>query len=191
MKKSKKLGLQSLALVLMSLVLVAGVAFGMTGAWFNDQKATGDETVVLGNGVYLEMAATGANYFVVTGKDHEGNEVTRSNDKVFPGDTINFSATINLADNSEAAMVRYKVTISGDIEASIDGYTNDAWTTPVYVTAADEAHVIALEVVLTGTAYDNDHAGDQLVIKVEVQATQAANYDEANFDHVASYEFTA
>ena len=54
MKKARKLGLQSLALVLMAFVLVAGVAFGMTGAWF--QSAHNAETsITMGHKVQLDI----------------------------------------------------------------------------------------------------------------------------------------
>ena len=85
MKKARKLGLQSLALVLMAFVLVAGVAFGMTGAWFQDHHADSD-TITMGQGVWANL--TDFSLTKLSGDGEDG--------KVMPGDVWGYAGAIKV-----------------------------------------------------------------------------------------------
>ena len=192
MKKAKKLGLQSLALVLMAFVLVAGVAFGMTGAWFAETQNTGDNTVTFATGVHLTVNPTDTEnnrYFVV--KNSAGT--ARAADAlIFPGDTIKFDATFT--NTHEAAYVMLKYEISGD--SILKDLFNQQFvntTEEGKITLAHDATTkVTKEVELTGVNYTNDNAANKTItIKVTAYAIQQENYATGNWAEVWSEVFTA
>lgn len=103
MKKSKKLGLQSLALVLMSLVLVAGVAFGMTGAWFQDADSATSNTITMGNPVLINLkqgSTAVEETFTLTRERTDASDNT-----AMPGDTYTVKGGLVVAnEGSTSAM---------------------------------------------------------------------------------------
>ena len=176
MKKSKKLSLQSLALVLMSFVLVAGVAFGMTGAWFTD-NSTSNDTVALGN--KIDVVLTGA---------------FASDDVVYPGSTVKFSGTIAAGKNSSEFRMRMtakiekkngeeyvavettKVTVSA---VKVGSETVTANGTAVYLTptlqGGDQALSYSADVTIVGETNKNEDANTVYRVTIVVEAIQAAN----------------
>ena len=189
MKKARKLGLQSLALVLMAFVLVAGVAFGMTGAWFSDKTDEVSEQITLATGVDIEIAkkSGNANYLTVSGTNEEnGDPVVRDQGKVFPGDTISFDAVVTNV--KEAAYIRFKMEATGALATYFaPDTTHFAETGKILLAAGTGSQDIHAAGSLTGNALTNANAGETLTVKVTVYAIQAANYAEGNWAQVAEF----
>jgi len=132
MKKARKLGLQSLALVLMAFVLVAGVAFGMTGAWFTDTKNDSIDDITLANNVYIDRSkATMTPTYDGTRLD--SSAVTAST--LLPGDTItlDFKIAKGTYDTNKAS-VDFAAKMSITVEVWDSQYATYA--------AAETAHAI-------------------------------------------------
>ena len=181
MKKSKKLSLQSLALVLMSFVLVAGVAFGMTGAWFSDSKTADKETVTLATGVEIELTkAEGATSYLVA--TNAAGDVVRDG-TVFPGDTIVY--TMNVKNLKEAAYIRFDVTVEGELASLCD--IEDTAEADKVALAKDETETLTKTITLTGKNYTNEHANQSLSVTVTVYAIQQENYAAGNWAEVGSW----
>ena len=185
MKKSKKLGLQSLALVLMSLVLVAGVAFGMTGAWFQDQDKVADSTVQMGHSVTLSLTDDeGADYAGIAWKSGEGSLTA-----AMPGDVYSFDGLQVVIPEKQSAMyVIIKVAnnasnvFDGDLDLHADwkAFTDDSMADYRYqeVDASDAEQV--LEIYAAGDltvarSLDNSYADRQVTISGAAYAIQQAN----------------
>ena len=189
MKKSKKLGLQSLALILMSFVLVAGVAFGMTGAWFADQQAK-DQDITLANGVKITLSGDFA--------DNGDGEL----DAAFPGDTIAYTGTVAGAEGTSDFFLRVKVTYDldafvvteGSLSVQIDGVDYEVEDGEEYVyldTAAygaNEGCEITISFTIDGAGNGNDKVNAEGSVSVLVQAIQSANYDSGNWEDVTDWE---
>ena len=131
MKKARKLGLQSLALVLMAFVLVAGVAFGMTGAWFTDTDTQNAGIIKLDNGV--KMADFSLTTPTITGDRADANgelnkSATIGKEEVMPGDVLSWSFDIKKATSSVKLSDNETLNPYSDFVArlSIDVKYNDA-----------------------------------------------------------------
>ena len=184
MKKSKKLGLQSLALVLMSLVLVAGVAFGMTGAWFQDSDSVADQTVTMGHSVTLSLSdVSGTGYVGIEKKAGEGKLTA-----AMPGDTYHYSGLqVNIPANQSAMYVIAKVGVGdSDLFTGVQlasgwiAFTGEGATGWVYrvVEADDEAQTFALlnaQDWVLAHSLTNAEAGKSIKITGAVCAIQKAN----------------
>jgi len=119
MKKARKLGLQSLALVLMAFVLVAGVAFGMTSAWFTDTMDQANDSIQMNANFAMqriditELTHTGTRANA-QGQIGESAAIASLTD-VLPGDTLGWNFDINkdntLVANSVDFMTRVKVAV--------------------------------------------------------------------------------
>ena len=170
MKKSKKLGLQSLALVLMSLVLVAGVAFGMTGAWFADSVADSDNSIVMGNGVAATMS------------------VAFEKDWAMPGETVDLTGSVAAAAKSSEFRMRVKAKVTGAEEGKIvltkitigtEEVTADATGadyTYLTTTLKDGASKnIAASVEFVGSALTNADDAKTITVELTIEVIQAAN----------------
>ena len=118
MKKSKKLSLQSLALVLMSLILVVGVAFGMTGAWFQDTDSKDAGSITMGKAVNIKLDGDNAVTFTQLAKKSGDGSLAEA----MPGDVYEWAGLSAYVEGDSSAM--YLVL---KIEAS---ETGDAFTLP-------------------------------------------------------------
>lgn len=121
--KTKKISWQAIAIVVLALVLIASIALGVSGAWFQDQdSATSNAT--LGEAVTVKLADkdTGNNP-VVWQKLYKG--------EAFPGDTI-LGSTKVMPGSDSPMVLRYKVSTivkDGETEVTdtyIDGLNEDA-----------------------------------------------------------------
>ena len=124
--KTKKISWQAIAIVVLALVLIASIALGVSGAWFQDEDSA-TSTATLGEAVTVKLAdATTGNAPVVWQDLYTG--------EAFPGDTI--LGTTKVMPGSDSPMVlRYKVsTIVKDgatevTDSYIDGLGQDAMPT--------------------------------------------------------------
>jgi len=174
MKKARKLGLQSLALVLLAFVLVAGVAFGMTGAWFVEgiKKDSAELT-------FDAIALTVTNDSVHT---YRHGETTNATDAaVMPGDDVVIKLTINNAESQDFWYMVF-VTVSGDgmLAADKTAFQNALTDTEAKsLTANTSAEEITRTQQLAGASYGNSFEGKKFIVTYEVRAIQKANIDQA------------
>lgn len=193
MKKSKKLSLQSLALVLMSFILVAGVAFGMTGAWFQDADSASSNTITMGEKVVIDIAQGGtaladdATFTLVNSRG--------AGEAAMPGDeyTVDGALTVRTEGATSAMYVFVKMTAVDANNAFDDSavtlptdnveekYTGTKWK--CYAIGAQTAATDVLTLIGTSTKIEisedltNDVALSTLTISYEVKAIQQANID--------------
>ena len=172
MKKAKKLGLQSLALVLMAFVLVAGVAFGMTGAWFTDVEKSATTNVNFGT-INIKVTDT-----VPLGVYRSGTIL--SGEDVMPGDHIKATLAVAKDANTDEDFF-YVVKITATIDGvAIDNLSN-AWRGKTASTAfASNESLDAIDLTLDGTKYGNTYQGKPVVLSYEVRAIQATNQDASS-----------
>lgn len=159
--KTKKISWQAIAIVVLALVLIASIALGVSGAWFQDQdSATSNAT--LGEAVTVKLADkdTGNNP-VVWQKLYKG--------EAFPGDTILGSTKI-MPGSDSPMVLRYKVSTSvKDGEAVLSDTVIDAYTEtnmPKYYKGTLEEFKTAAKAALAS-----------LTANINAGITAAANWD--------------
>ncbi len=124
--KTKKISWQAIAIVVLALVLIASIALGVSGAWFQDEDSA-TSTATLGEAVTVKLAdqASGGAPVVWTGL-YSG--------EAFPGDTI--LGTTKVMPGSDSPMViRYKVSTIVKVK---DGET-ETEVTEAYIDSLTEA----------------------------------------------------
>ncbi|GEM_PF-4530319 len=168
--KTKKISWQAIAIVVLALVLIASIALGVSGAWFQDQdSATSNAT--LGEAVTVKLADkdTGNNP-VVWQKLYKG--------EAFPGDTILGSTKI-MPGSDSPMVLRYMVTTSvkdGETVLSdtvIDAYT-EANMPKYYKGSLDEFKTAAKAALASLTA--NINAGITAAANWDTDASTAGYY---------------
>lgn len=168
--KTKKISWQAIAIVVLALVLIASIALGVSGAWFQDQdSATSNAT--LGEAVTVKLADkdTGNNP-VVWQKLYKG--------EAFPGDTILGSTKI-MPGSDSPMVLRYKVSTSvkdGETVLSdtvIDAYT-EANMPKYYKGSLDEFKTAAKAALASLTA--NINAGITAAAKWDTDASATGYY---------------
>lgn len=168
--KTKKISWQAIAIVVLALVLIASIALGVSGAWFQDQdSATSNAT--LGEAVTVKLADkdTGNNP-VVWQKLYKG--------EAFPGDTILGSTKI-MPGSDSPMVLRYMVTTSvkdGETVLSdtvIDAYT-EANMPKYYKGSLDEFKTAAKAALASLTA--NINAGITAAAKWDTDASATGYY---------------
>lgn len=168
--KTKKISWQAIAIVVLALVLIASIALGVSGAWFQDQdSATSNAT--LGEAVTVKLADkdTGNNP-VVWQKLYKG--------EAFPGDTILGSTKI-MPGSDSPMVLRYKVSTSvKDGEAVLSDTVIDAYTEtnmPKYYKGTLEEFKTAAKAALKSLT-DNINAGITAAAKWDTTASTAGYY---------------
>lgn len=168
--KTKKISWQAIAIVVLALVLIASIALGVSGAWFQDQdSATSNAT--LGEAVTVKLADkdTGNNP-VVWQKLYKG--------EAFPGDTILGSTKI-MPGSDSPMVLRYMVTTSvKDGETVLSDIVIDAYTETnmpkYYKGTLDEFKTAAKAALASLTA--NINAGITAAAKWDTDASGAGYY---------------
>lgn len=168
--KTKKISWQAIAIVVLALVLIASIALGVSGAWFQDQdSATSNAT--LGEAVTVKLADkdTGNNP-VVWQKLYKG--------EAFPGDTILGSTKI-MPGSDSPMVLRYKVSTSvKDGETLLDNNVIDAYTEtnmPKYYKGTLEEFKTAAKAALESLK-DNINAGITAAAKWDKEKSKAGYY---------------
>ena len=168
--KTKKISWQAIAIVVLALVLIASIALGVSGAWFQDQdSATSNAT--LGEAVTVKLADkdTGNNP-VVWQKLYKG--------EAFPGDTILGSTKI-MPGSDSPMVLRYMVTTSvKDGETVLSDTVIDAYTETnmpkYYKGTLDEFKTAAKAALASLTA--NINAGITAAAKWDTDASATGYY---------------
>lgn len=168
--KTKKISWQAIAIVVLALVLIASIALGVSGAWFQDQdSATSNAT--LGEAVTVKLADkdTGNNP-VVWQKLYKG--------EAFPGDTILGSTKI-MPGSDSPMVLRYMVTTSvKDGETVLSDTVIDAYTETnmpkYYKGTLDEFKTAAKTALASLTA--NINAGITAAANWDTDASTAGYY---------------
>lgn len=168
--KTKKISWQAIAIVVLALVLIASIALGVSGAWFQDQdSATSNAT--LGEAVTVKLADkdTGNNP-VVWQKLYKG--------EAFPGDTILGSTKI-MPGSDSPMVLRYKVSTSvKDGETVLSDTVIDAYTETnmpkYYKGTLDEFKTAAKAALASLTA--NINAGITAAANWDTDASTAGYY---------------
>lgn len=186
MERTKKISFQTLAIAILSVLLLASVA--LSGAWFTStQKDDGSEktfgTIELGDinsALVFNLAETGG-------------------DVLMPGDSIDVD--FDITNTGTAAMwVRFKLTISGDGVAAFDaaldtdaglqtGYVYDTDDFYIYKTAvlentaATEHQSFSFEIPTTVT---DTHEGKDVSIALVVEAVQVAHNGDGESETYAN-----
>ena len=168
--KTKKISWQAIAIVVLALVLIASIALGVSGAWFQDQdSATSNAT--LGEAVTVKLADkdTGNNP-VVWQKLYKG--------EAFPGDTILGSTKI-MPESDSPMVLRYMVTTSvKDGETVLSDTVINAYTETnmpqYYKGTLDEFKTAAKEALKS--LQDNINAGITAAAKWDTGKSAAGYY---------------
>ena len=131
--KTKKISWQAIAIVVLALVLIASIALGVSGAWFQD-SAKEETSLTLGQAVRIRLVETGKETAPVTWeKTYSGN--------AFPGDLV-FGATSILPgdvydDTNKVSAAVYRIKISAKVEGEPAWYDASVTTKPTETGAAD------------------------------------------------------
>ena len=207
MKKSKKLSLQSLALVLMSFILVAGVAFGMTGAWFKSTDAADEATITMGKKVVITAEGVSLTTSAAD-PDHQFSATA-----AMPGDKFDLAAAAVRSTETSEMVIRAKVVIelaasnntvgnnAADLELSdlglaitelegwtkhdTDGYyyygtsAGDDVTKLTKITEGAKASITVPCIVLD--SLENEVELESATVNITFEAIQSANYAYANW----------
>lgn len=142
-----------IALVVMSLLLVASILLAATGAWFTDTVPDNSGSVNFGK---IDIDYT------------TPYEFTQNGTIVMPGDTLHFEGEVT--NKEEQAWVAVQISLTG-VKAPI---STDK------VVKLDKNGTINLstelgDIVLTGGDYKNDYQGKSIAVTVKVCAVQVKN----------------
>ena len=177
-----------IALVVMSLLLVASIVLAATGAWFTDKIDQQTGSLSFGK---IDIDAK--NFAVAA-----SNTIDTDNTKLMPGSAINFEGTItNVKDDAYIAMkVVITFAVDVDIKNPGEGWTYDATAkTLTYETKATKIAAqtgsIELATVLAGikvpTAVGNTAAETDVTVTADAVAIQQANTDGVVEEGVTTY----
>lgn len=159
-----------IALVVMSLLLVASILLAATGAWFTDKVADNSGTVNFGK---INIEYTTPYSFTENGKT------------VMPGDTLHFAGVIT--NQEEDAYVAIEVSLTG-VKSPISTKKVVELTKNGTIDLGTELGDIAL----TGDDYDNTYQGKPISVSVKVCAVQKKNITltdmtATGYDEVVAY----
>lgn len=160
-----------IALVVMSLLLVASILLAATGAWFTDKVADKTGTVNFGK-INIEYSTTTPFSFAI--KDTEGTIV-------MPGDTLQFAGVIE--NKEEAAYVAIGVSFTG-----VESLTATKKVVQVAKGGTIDLSTELDDIVLTGENYKNNYQGKPISVTVTVCAVQAKNITLTGSDEAAKYD---
>lgn len=170
-KAKKRLSGASIAIIVLSILLIASIVVGITLAFFTaDANVTG--TVTLGDPVNINITQGGASVTSLT-----------FSDKALPGQVYDQVIGVSIPAQTSNALLRAKLTITNTNGAtlSVDATTVDTWTkaedTYYYykgiAKASDAIDFVTKITVPTGLT--NDDANKSFSINIIVEAIQEAN----------------
>ena len=191
MQKTRKISWQAIAIVVLALVLIASIALGVSGAWFQDSDSA-ETNVTMGEAVTIKLVDT-----ATSPEDPVTWETTYSVDEAFPGDLV-FGATSILPGSDSPAIYRIKIAttltdkdggaVSGadadllnDMLATttLSGWTKGATTWYYYDSVHAATSAISLfEELRIPVDVTNEAAQWKRSVTVSVEAIQAANISE-------------
>jgi len=187
--RRKRISPATIAIIVLSVLLVASIAIGATLAYFTAQQdVTG--TITLGNPVNLTITQGGS---AVT-------NLTFSDDAM-PGTSYDQPISISIPADTSNALLRAKLTMTDaeDNAAIIDATTTGDWVKGTddyyyYNGVASATDTIGFVTAITvPTSLTNDAANDVYTVNIIVEAIQEANYAAASVwttaptDWIATY----
>lgn len=177
-KTKNRLSASTIAIIVLSILLVASVAIGATLAYFTaTEDVTG--TITLGDPVNINITQGGA---AVTSLTFSGDAM--------PGTVFDQAIAISVPADTSDALLRAKLTITYDdgattlIEATTaTGWTDNTSTDTYYyydgvASAGDSIDFVTT--VTVPTTLTNEDANKVFTINVVVEAIQEANYAAAS-----------
>ena len=128
--KTKKISWQAIAIVVLALVLIASIALGVSGAWFQDADSASDE-LTLGHAVTIRLADTdnSDNKPVSWSQEYTGS--------AYPGDLVFGKTSIipgEVYDTNKVSAAAYRIKIKAVVDESATGYNKDQTTEPTALT---------------------------------------------------------
>lgn len=160
----------TVAIVLLSLLLVLSLILTATGAWFTDTKTSPDKDLSFGT---LKLDAITLDGVAVA------NTIDTANLNLMPGSTISGKVAVKNSGNS-AAWIRYKVTFSGEGAADLtlgEGYGEYQYVETALAGNASMDIEIAASVAKT---VGNSAQGKEVKLVIVVEALQQANTAATN-----------
>ena len=124
--KTKKISWQAIAIVVLALVLIASIALGVSGAWFQDKDSV-SQTSTMGDPVQIRLAKT-ENSLTYAGAEKVETWANKyqTSTQVYPGDTIiGATSIINETDTPMVVRMTLKVEVTG-----AEGYDKNQITKP-------------------------------------------------------------
>ena len=179
MVNSKKNTKSIIALVVLSILLIASICLAATGAWFTDKVADGDESVSFGK-IDIEYKTA----FSVT-----------AGSVVMPGDTITVNGEISNKEEAAYIGLDISVTVAGRKEALqsekkvVEVAKGDSLKLSNYVGEAGAF-------TLTGADYNNSFQDKAVTVVVKICAVQQKNItltgttDAEKYTNLLSYVTT-
>ena len=163
MVNSKKMSKSSIAVIVLSILLVLSLILGFTGAWFTDKKDGGTGTVTMGT---INISTSDAK--VAVSKDVDLN---------MPGDKITIAGEVK--NTGEKAWIRYKLSHTYETEDELKTALDAAFTgSYVYVEApvnATTGTVSLKENATIPTTLGNAAQGATFSVSLTIEAIQWAN----------------
>ena len=156
--KTKKISWQAIAIVVLALVLIASIALGVSGAWFQDNDAV-QQTSTMGDAVTIRLGDTSATDSVDTWS------TLYKNTNPYPGDTIMGQTQIYMGSETPS-VVRGKVIVSvkkpkeggGTEDVALPTVTATELTVPTKPNKSDDKYWTVTDGISTfkQTEYNND-----------------------------------
>jgi hypothetical protein len=184
MERARKISTQTLAIAILSVLLVASLLMTATGAWFTDSVDGGDANATFGT---IDLTGTGVQSLTINMNETGG-------DVLMPGDTIDTNFTIVNGGTADM-FVRFKLEFTGAGAAYIDA------ATPASIVTEGGVTYNRLEVAegdfwyVREAAYTDEDAGTDVItetfeiltsvgdaaqglavaVSLDIEAVQAAN----------------
>ena len=121
--KTKKISWQAIAIVVLALVLIASIALGVSGAWFQD-KDNAEQSIDMGKPVLIKLANNAD-----SGEVESFGSKYKADVKAFPGDFV-LGATKVMAASDTATIYRAQIVtevtganITEEIRSAVSGQT--------------------------------------------------------------------
>lgn len=176
-----------IAIIVLSILLVASIAIGATLAYFNTTKdVTG--TITLGDPVNINITQGGASVSSLT-----------FSDDAMPGTVYEQPIAVSIPANTSNALLRAKLTITNEGSAAVNV---DATTTATWVKNTDDYYyyngvakandsINFVTSIKVPTSLTNEDANKVFTINIIVEAIQEANYVASEVWTTAPAEWVA
>lgn len=184
MVKSKKMSKSTVAIVLLSLLLVLSLILTATGAWFTF-TAKNDANGTEGKYTFRDgaMSATIGDMSTDFGKVYRGDAEVADHADIMPGDVIRGgSLSVSFTAKGEGAYIVYR--IADGSWKLLDGTDATAENLVAYKDTIKALELSVADLELTGDNYDNTYQGTDIDVSsislgaVEVRMIQVENIDE-------------
>ncbi|MGN1213178.1 MAG: hypothetical protein ACI4TZ_03955 [Christensenellales bacterium] len=162
MVNSKKMSKSSIAVIVLSILLVLSMILGLTGAWFT-QEATGAEITKDFGKVEVTVDTDGYGFF-------RNSVELEKDDKLMPGDTVGAKIILTADAESDDVWVAYYISVK------VDGVQKGTATlsSPAKLSTISGG-VLNATLELDGEVYGNDYETKTVAISYEIRMVQVTN----------------